>query len=67
MEVAWNQIKVTDILRNSADLERLYSEAHLLPNLKHKKIIKFYSSWVDTKHGNINFITEIFTSGTLCE
>lgn len=65
IEVAWNQIKVTDLLRNSEDLERLYSEVHLLKTLKHKNIIKFYSSWVDTKKENINFITEIFTSGTL--
>ncbi|KAF8037054.1 hypothetical protein BT93_B0082 [Corymbia citriodora subsp. variegata] len=65
IEVAWSQAKVTDLLRNSEDLERLYSEVHLLSTLKHKNIIKFYSSWVDTKKENINFITEIFTSGTL--
>ncbi|CAA7404802.1 unnamed protein product [Spirodela intermedia] len=65
IEVAWNQVKVSDLLHNSEDLERLYSEVHLLKTLKHKNIIKFYNSWVDTKRGNINFITEIFTSGTL--
>ncbi|RAL47562.1 hypothetical protein DM860_011300 [Cuscuta australis] len=65
IEVAWNQVKVTDILRNSVDLERLYSEVHLLKTLKHKNIIKFYNSWIDSKNENINFITEIFTSGTL--
>ncbi|CAI0450822.1 unnamed protein product [Linum tenue] len=65
IEVAWNQVKVADLLRNSVDLERLYSEVHLLKTLKHKNIIKFYNSWVDTKNENINFITEIFTSGTL--
>ncbi|XP_010251036.1 PREDICTED: probable serine/threonine-protein kinase WNK3 isoform X2 [Nelumbo nucifera] len=65
IEVAWNQVRVVDLLRNSEDLERLYSEVHLLKTLKHKNIIKFYSSWVDVKNENINFITEIFTSGTL--
>ncbi|KAJ8752011.1 hypothetical protein K2173_001037 [Erythroxylum novogranatense] len=65
IEVAWNQVQVADLLRNSVDLERLYSEVHLLKTLKHKNIIKFYNSWVDTKHEKINFITEIFTSGTL--
>ncbi|CAA0818095.1 Probable serine/threonine-protein kinase WNK3 [Striga hermonthica] len=65
IEVAWNQVKVADLLRNSVDLERLYSEVHLLKTLKHKNIIKFYNSWVDTKNENINFITEIFTSGNL--
>lgn len=65
IEVAWNQIKMADVLRNADDLERLKSEVHLLKTLKHKNIIKFYNSWVDTKHDNINFITEVFTSGTL--
>ncbi|KMT10717.1 hypothetical protein BVRB_5g118250 isoform B [Beta vulgaris subsp. vulgaris] len=65
LEVAWNQVKVSELLRNSEDLERLYSEVHLLQTLKHKNIIKFYNSWVDTKNEHINFITEIFTSGTL--
>ncbi|EEF51912.1 probable serine/threonine-protein kinase WNK3 isoform X1 [Ricinus communis] len=65
IEVAWNQVKVAELVRNFDDLERLYSEVHLLKTLKHKNIIKFYNSWVDTKNENINFITEIFTSGTL--
>uniref|UniRef100_A0A803MFX3 non-specific serine/threonine protein kinase n=1 Tax=Chenopodium quinoa TaxID=63459 RepID=A0A803MFX3_CHEQI len=65
LEIAWNQVKVSELLRNSEDLERLYSEVHLLKTLKHKNIIKFYNSWVDTKNEHINFITEIFTSGTL--
>ncbi|KAG1331395.1 putative serine/threonine-protein kinase WNK2 [Cocos nucifera] len=61
IEVAWNQVKVADVLRNLEDLERLYSEVHLLKTLKHKNIIKFYNSWVDSIHDNINFITEVFT------
>lgn len=65
LEVAWNQVKVSELLRSSVDLERLYAEVHLLKTLKHKNIIKFYNSWVDTKNEHINFITEIFTSGTL--
>ncbi|KAK1373876.1 Non-specific serine/threonine protein kinase [Heracleum sosnowskyi] len=65
IEVAWNQVKVADLLKSSVDMERLYSEVHLLKTLKHKNIIKFYNSWVDAKSENINFITEIFTSGTL--
>nr|XP_009779089.1 PREDICTED: probable serine/threonine-protein kinase WNK3 isoform X2 [Nicotiana sylvestris]XP_016478948.1 PREDICTED: probable serine/threonine-protein kinase WNK3 isoform X2 [Nicotiana tabacum] len=65
IEVAWNQVKVADLLRNAVDLERLYSEVHLLKTLKHKNIIKYFNSWVDTKNENINIITEIFTSGTL--
>ncbi|KVH98919.1 Protein kinase, catalytic domain-containing protein, partial [Cynara cardunculus var. scolymus] len=45
IEVAWNQIKFSDFLRNPDELERLYSEVHLLKTLKHKNIIKFYNSW----------------------
>ncbi|NP_001136821.1 uncharacterized protein LOC100216969 [Zea mays] len=65
LEVAWNQIKVGDLLRNNDDLERLRSEVRLLKTLKHKNIIKFYNSWLDKRSNNINFITEVFTSGTL--
>ncbi|KAI3717806.1 hypothetical protein L1987_69651 [Smallanthus sonchifolius] len=65
IEVAWNQIRIYDFLRNPEELERLYSEVHLLKTLKHKNIIKFYNSWVDSTNEHINFITEIFTSGTL--
>ncbi|KAI3512877.1 hypothetical protein L1887_20199 [Cichorium endivia] len=65
IEVAWNQIKISDFLRNPEELERLYSEVHLLKTLRHKNIIKFYNSWVDTKNDHVNFITEVFTSGTL--
>jgi WNK lysine deficient protein kinase len=56
---------VGDLLRNNDDLERLRSEVRLLKTLKHKNIIKFYNSWLDKKNNNINFTTEVFTSGTL--
>ncbi|MED6131639.1 hypothetical protein PIB30_011490 [Stylosanthes scabra] len=65
IEVAWNQVKLYDFLQNPEDLERLYCEIHLLKTLKHKNIMKFYTSWVDTSNRHINFVTEMFTSGTL--
>jgi WNK lysine deficient protein kinase len=65
IEVAWNQVKLQDMVHKGGDMERLFSELHLLKTLKHKNIIKFYNSWVDTHNQNVNFITEIFTSGTL--
>ncbi|KNA22424.1 hypothetical protein SOVF_034160 [Spinacia oleracea] len=65
IEVAWNQVKLTDFLQRPEDLERLYSEIHLLKTLKHKNIMKFCTSWVDITNRNINFVTEMFTSGTL--
>ncbi|GAB2277562.1 Serine/threonine-protein kinase wnk1 [Dionaea muscipula] len=65
IEVAWNQVKLNDFLQSPEDLERLYCEIHLLKTLKHKNIMKFHTSWVDTAKSNINFVTEMFTSGTL--
>ncbi|KAD5317854.1 hypothetical protein R6Q59_033254 [Mikania micrantha] len=65
IEVAWNQVKLYDFLQSPEDLERLYSEIHLLKTLKHNNIMKFYTSWVDTANRNMNFVTELFTSGTL--
>jgi WNK lysine deficient protein kinase len=65
IEVAWNQVKLYDFLQSPEDLERLYCEIHLLKTLKHINIMKFYTSWVDTVNRNINFVTEMFTSGTL--
>ncbi|KAK6254957.1 Protein kinase domain - like 10 [Theobroma cacao] len=65
IEVAWNQVKLHDFLHSSEDLERLYCEIHLLKTLKHENIMKFYTSWVDPAKRNINFVTEMFTSGTL--
>ncbi|CAI0432409.1 unnamed protein product [Linum tenue] len=65
IEVAWNQVKLYDFLQSPEDLERLYCEIHLLKTLKHKNIMKFCTSWVDIANRNINFVTEMFTSGTL--
>ncbi|KAK1591154.1 hypothetical protein Q3G72_003112 [Acer saccharum] len=65
IEVAWNQVKLYDFLQSPEELERLYCEIHLLKTLKHENIMKFYTSWVDTAKRNINFVTEMFTSGTL--
>ncbi|KAL7251793.1 hypothetical protein ACSBR1_013613 [Camellia fascicularis] len=65
IEVAWNQVKFYDFLQRPEDLQRLYCEIHLLKTLKHHNIMKFYTSWVDTDNRNINFVTEMFTSGTL--
>lgn len=65
IEVAWNQISIEDVMQSPQNLEKLYSEVHLLKSLKHENIIKMYSSWVDEKSSNINMITELFTSGSL--
>ncbi|KAE8694928.1 putative serine/threonine-protein kinase WNK4 [Hibiscus syriacus] len=67
MEVAWNQVKLNDVFRSPDELQRLYSEVHLLKNLNHDSIIRFYATWVDVDRRTFNFITEMFTSGTLRE
>ncbi|XP_027343788.1 serine/threonine-protein kinase WNK8-like isoform X2 [Abrus precatorius] len=65
IEVAWNRISIEDVLQSPQQLEKLYSEVHLLKSLKHENIIKLYNSWVDDRTGSINMITELFTSGSL--
>ncbi|KAI4331630.1 hypothetical protein MLD38_029802 [Melastoma candidum] len=67
IEVAWSQVKLHDVFRSPDELNRLYSEVHLLKNLEHESIVKFYTSWVDPVRRTFNFITELFTSGTLRE
>lgn len=67
IEVAWNQVKLNELLRSPENLQRLYSEVHLLSTLNHDSIIKFYTSWIDVHRKTFNFITEMFTSGTLRE
>lgn len=57
--------KIADMLQSPEDLEKLYSEVHLLRQLKHENIIKFCDSWIDDKKKTINMITELFTSGSL--
>ncbi|RZS01655.1 hypothetical protein BHM03_00031551, partial [Ensete ventricosum] len=64
-EVAWNQVQLHDFLQSPDNLERLYCEIHLLKTLKHQNIMRSYASWLDTCHWNINFVTELFSSGTL--
>lgn len=65
IEVAWNRVRIDDVLQSPEDLEKLYSEVHLLKALKHENIIKFYDSWIDDKKKTVNMITELFTSGSL--
>lgn len=65
IEVAWNQVRIDLVLQSPEDLEKLYSEVHLLKSLKHENIMKLYHSWVDDKQRTVNMITELFTSGSL--
>ncbi|XP_060202607.1 probable serine/threonine-protein kinase WNK5 isoform X1 [Lycium barbarum] len=67
MEVAWNQVKLNDVFRSPEELQRLYSEVHLLKELDHDSIMKYHASWINVEGRTFNFITEMFTSGTLRE
>lgn len=65
MEVAWNKVRLNDLLQSPEELQRLYSEVHLLSTLNHPSIIQFHTSWIDLRGRGFNFITEMFTSGSL--
>ncbi|CAH8255820.1 unnamed protein product [Arabidopsis lyrata] len=65
IEVAWNLMSIEDVLQMPGQLDRLYSQVHLLNSLKHDNIIKLFYSWVDDHNKSINMITELFTSGSL--
>lgn len=65
IEVAWNQIRIDEVLQSPEDLEKLYCEVHLLRSLNHENIIELFHSWVDEKNKTVNMITELFTSGNL--
>lgn len=79
VEVAWNQANLADVLRTPDALHRIYSEVHLLSTLRHDSIIAFHASWLSTTTSSsssspragagggrtFNFITELFSSGTL--
>lgn len=53
------------MLQSPGNLDRLYSELHLLRSLKHNNIVRFYNSWIDDRRKTVNMITELFTSGSL--
>ncbi|KAI3937589.1 hypothetical protein MKW92_009143 [Papaver armeniacum] len=65
IEVAWNQVRIGEVIHSAQDLERLYAEVNILKTVKDNNIIKLYNSWVDHEKKTVNIITELFTSGSL--
>ncbi|KAJ6811763.1 putative serine/threonine-protein kinase WNK11 [Iris pallida] len=65
IEVAWNQVRISSLSKNMSMVERLFSEVRLLRSLRHENIIALYSVWFDKEPNNLNFITEVCTSGNL--
>uniref|UniRef100_A0A0D9WWA2 non-specific serine/threonine protein kinase n=1 Tax=Leersia perrieri TaxID=77586 RepID=A0A0D9WWA2_9ORYZ len=66
VEVAWNQVRLhAGAAAAAGELERLYGEVHLLAALRHRSIVRLHSYWLDAPARNLNFVTELFVSGTL--
>jgi serine/threonine protein kinase len=67
VQVAWNELLIPQSnstgFSNSA-LERTLLEIEILRTLKHPSIISLFHSWTNIE-GQIFFITELMTSGTL--
>ncbi len=59
------QVRVSELVSSKEERDRLFAEIRVLKQLKHKNIMTFYDSWLDPKTYTVNFITELFTSGTL--
>eukprot|EP00899_Mesostigma_viride_P020251 jgi/Mesvir1/28227/Mv04776-RA.1 len=65
MEVAWCKIRGTKGMSH-ADRERMFKEVAMLPLLDNKNIINMFGLWRSAS-GELNIITELFTSGNLRE
>jgi len=63
IEVAWNVVHLAGVPRNERN--RIVNEVQLLERLHHHNIISFHGSWVNRAEQQVNFVTEILSSGTL--
>jgi len=63
IEVAWNVVQLTGVPKNERN--RIVNEVRLLERLHHSNIISFHGSWVNRERQEVNFVTEILSSGTL--
>ena len=65
-QLAWNQI-ILDHNIGAEEFKRIYKEISILKQISHPSIIRLYDSWIDEERGNLIFITEAMTSGTLSQ
>mmetsp|Transcript_12386 Transcript_12386/g.33788 ORF Transcript_12386/g.33788 Transcript_12386/m.33788 type:complete len:565 (+) Transcript_12386:69-1763(+) len=69
IEVAWNEVHVTDInfaaKAQAETRDRIFGEIKLLKQLKHKNILAMHDWWLDQKNSTLIFITELFMDGSL--
>jgi len=63
IEVAWNVVNLAGVPK--AERNRIVNEVRLLERLHHHNIISFHGSWVNRERQEVNFVTEILSSGTL--
>jgi WNK lysine deficient protein kinase len=63
IEVAWNVVHLAGVPKN--ERIRIVNEVRLLERLHHHNIISFHGSWVNREKQEVNFVTEILSSGTL--
>jgi len=63
IEVAWNVVHLAGVPKN--ERIRIVNEVRLLERLHHHNIISFHGSWVNREKQQVNFVTEILSSGTL--
>jgi WNK lysine deficient protein kinase len=63
IEVAWNVVQLSGVPK--AERNRIVNEVRLLERLHHPNIISFHGSWVNRERQEVNFVTEILSSGTL--
>lgn len=63
IEVAWNVVNLKTMPPN--EKARVINEVRLLDRLEHENIIDFHGSWVNRERGEVCFITEILSSGSL--
>ena len=63
IEVAWNVVNLSGVPKTERN--RIVNEVRLLERLHHQNIISFHGSWVNRERQEVNFVTEILSSGTL--
>jgi WNK lysine deficient protein kinase len=63
IEVAWNVVQLSGVPKTERN--RIVNEVRLLERLHHSNIISFHGSWVNRERQEVNFVTEILSSGTL--
>jgi len=63
IEVAWNVVNLAGVPK--PERNRIVNEVRLLERLHHHNIISFHGSWVNRERQEVNFVTEILSSGTL--